>query len=94
MTVEAAAIMERAREAWTEAESGPAGERSEDTETEELGDEIVLIAAHMHACRRGYLERVAEFDRRRGWEPGGHRSCADWLSFRTGCDGNTAREHL
>ena len=94
MTVEAAAIMERAREAWTEAESGPAGERSEDTETEELGDEIVLIAAHMHACRRGYLERVAEFDRRRGWEPGGHSSCADWLSFRTGCDGNTAREHV
>jgi hypothetical protein len=35
---------------------------------------------------------VAEFDRRRGWELGGHRSCAHWLSFRTGIDLGAARE--
>ena len=103
--VQALAVREAARDSFAEAEDGAtpdsgtagsasAGSRSRDTETEELADEIVRRAAHMHAYKRDYLKLVAEFDRRRGWEPSGHRSCADWLAFHTGCDGNTAREHV
>ena len=91
MTMPALAVMEAAREPYSEADSAP---RSEDTETEELGDEIALMAAHLHAYKRRYLELLAEFDRRRGREPGGHTSCAEWLAYRTGCDRNTAREHV
>ncbi len=34
------------------------------------------------------------FDRRRGWELDGHRSCAHWLAFRTGIDLGAAREKV
>ncbi|MFB6368424.1 MAG: DUF222 domain-containing protein [Gemmatimonadota bacterium] len=71
-----------------------AGCRDEDTELEAMGDEIVRRAAHMAAYSQEYLALVATFDRRRGWEPSGHRSCADWLAFRAGLDPNTAREHV
>jgi hypothetical protein len=37
---------------------------------------------------------IAEFDRLRGWEAGGHRSCAHWLAFRTQVDLGTAREKV
>ena len=37
---------------------------------------------------------IAEFDRLRGWEPEGHRSCAHWLAFRTGIDLGAAREKV
>ena len=96
METVALAVREAAREPWRESDKGArsADSRSPATGTEELGDEIALMAAHMHAYRRRYLALLAEFDRRRGWEPGGHRSCADWLAHRTGCDGNTAREHV
>ena len=35
---------------------------------EELEEEIVLLAAHLHAAEHRFLTLVAEFDRRRGWE--------------------------
>ena len=49
---------------------------------EELGCEIATLAARIHAATARLLELIAEFDRRRGWELGGHRSCAHWLAFR------------
>ena len=38
---------------------------------EELEEEIVILAAHIHAAEHRLLVLVAEFDRRRGWELGG-----------------------
>jgi hypothetical protein len=61
---------------------------------EELGDEIATLAAHIHAATQRLLALIAEFDRRGGWELDGHRSCAHWLSFRTGIDLGAAREKV
>ncbi len=63
-------------------------------ELEDLEEEIVLLAAHLHAGDHRLLVLVAEFDRRRGWELGGHRSCAHWLAFRTGIDLGACRERV
>ena len=61
---------------------------------QDLGDEIATLAAHLHAATYRLLTLIAEFDRLRGWEPGGHRSCAHWLAFRTGIDLGAAREKV
>ena len=61
---------------------------------EELEDEIATLAAHIHAATHRLLTLIAEFHRRRGWELGGHRSCAHWLSARTGIDLGAAREKV
>ena len=61
---------------------------------EELEEEITTLAAHIHAATHRLLILIADFDRRRGWELGGHRSCAHWLSFRTGIDLGAAREKV
>ncbi len=61
---------------------------------EALGDRIALLFAHVHAAEYRLLVMIEEFDRRKGWEPGGHRSCAAWLSFRTGIDLGAARERV
>jgi hypothetical protein len=75
--------------------AGPSLDTSTEVDRlEELGEEIARLAAHLHAGRARFLELVAAFDRRRGWEPGGHRSCAHWLSFRTGYDLRTARGYV
>jgi len=61
---------------------------------EEIEEQVVTLAAHIHAATRRLLALIAEFDRRRGWELGGHRSCAHWLAFRTGMDLGAAREKV
>jgi len=61
---------------------------------EDLGDEIATLAAHIHAATQRLLVLIAEFDARRGWELGGHRSCAHWLSYRTGINLGAAREKV
>lgn len=61
---------------------------------EALGDEIATLAAHIAAATHRLLSLIAEFDRLRGWESGGHRSCAHWLAFRTGIDLGAAREKV
>jgi uncharacterized protein DUF222/HNH endonuclease len=61
---------------------------------EDLGDEIATLAAHIHAATQRLLVLIAEFDQRRGWESGGHRSCAHWLSYRTGIDLGACREKV
>ena len=62
--------------------------------TVELGDEIATLAAHLHAATYRLLTLIAEFERLRGWEPGGHRSCAHWLAYRTGIDLGASREKV
>jgi len=61
---------------------------------EALEEEIVFLAAHLHAAEHRFLTLVAEYDRLRGWELGGHRSCAHWLAFRTGFDLGACRERV
>jgi hypothetical protein len=61
---------------------------------EELEEEIAILAAHIHAATHRLLTLIADFDQRRGWELGGHRSCAHWLSARTGIDLGAAREKV
>jgi hypothetical protein len=61
---------------------------------EELEEQITTLAAHIHAATHRLLTLIADFDRRRGWELGGHRSCAQWLSYRTGIDLGAAREKV
>jgi hypothetical protein len=61
---------------------------------EELEEEIVILAAHIHAAEHRLLVLVSDFDRRRGWELGGHRTCAHWLAFRTGIDLGAARQRV
>jgi hypothetical protein len=59
-----------------------------------LEEEIVVLAAHIHAATHRLLTLIAEFDRRRGWELAGHRTCAHWLAYRTGLDLGAAREKV
>ena len=61
---------------------------------EAIEEEIVFLAAHLHAGEHRFLTLVAEYDRLRGWEMGGHRSCAHWLAFRTGVDLGACRERV
>jgi hypothetical protein len=77
--------------------AAPVPDPSPDAEVEaleELEEEIAVLAAHLHAGQHRLLTLVAEFDRRRGWEMGGHRTCAHWLSFRTGIDLGACREKV
>ena len=63
------------------------------TELDRLGDEIAELAAHLNAATYRLLVRLREFDVREGWN-GGFRSCARWLSWRTGIAPNAAREKV
>jgi len=78
-----------------ETSSAPQPEPLSDTDRiEALEEEIVFLAAHIHAGEHRFLTLVAEYDRLRGWEVGGHRSCAHWLAFRTGYSLGAARERV
>jgi len=59
-----------------------------------LEEEIVVLSAHIHAATHRLLTLIAQFDRRRGWELAGHRTCAHWLAYRTGLDLGAAREKV
>ncbi len=61
---------------------------------EALEERILVLATHIEVAGHRLLEMVAEFDRRRGWELGGHSSCAHWLAARGGLDLGTAREKV
>src|SRR5262245_18630758 len=67
--------------------------RAESADLERLGDEIAELAAHLHAATHQLLVMLREFDERKGWS-GGFRSCAHWLSWRTGIALGAAREKL
>ena len=59
-----------------------------------LEDGIAELTALLDAATHRLLRMVAEFDRLRGWVPGGFRSCAEWLSWRTGMAPGAARERV
>ncbi|MCI0435130.1 MAG: HNH endonuclease [Gemmatimonadetes bacterium] len=63
------------------------------TDVERLGDAIAELAAHLHAATYRLLELLREFDERQGWGRG-FRSCAHWLSWRTGIAPGAAREKV
>jgi hypothetical protein len=60
----------------------------------ELEDRILVLSTHIEVAGHRLLQLVAEFDARRGWELGGHASCAHWLAARAGLDLGTAREKV
>ncbi|HZD03266.1 MAG TPA: DUF222 domain-containing protein, partial [Longimicrobiales bacterium] len=61
---------------------------------EELEEQIVVLASHIHAAEHRLLLLIAEFDRRGGWKLAGHRNCGEWLHFRTGIARGAARERV
>ncbi|MGW8282195.1 MAG: DUF222 domain-containing protein [Gemmatimonadota bacterium] len=88
-------LCETAPEYASDHRSDPAPDPFADVDAlEELEEEIVILAAHIHAAEHRLLVLVAEFDRLRGWELGGHRTCAHWLAFRTGIDLGAARQRV
>ena len=57
-----------------------------------LGDEIALLCAHISAATWKLLRLLARYDEEGRWE--GFRSCAHWLSWRTGISIGPAREKM
>jgi len=52
------------------------------------------IPAHIDAACFRLLCLIFQYDQQQGWAAGGFRSCAHWLSFRTGVDLGAAREKV
>jgi len=75
-------------------DGSPDGPAQDDDSLDILANDIAKLAAHIHAATQRLLEMIAEFDRLKGWEPRGHRSCAHWLAYRTGIDLGAAREKV
>jgi len=71
--------------------SGPPDPLAENVEA--LGDEIARLSAHLHAATYRLLVLIRDFDDREGWAIG-FRSCAHWLSWRTGIAPGPAREKV
>lgn len=60
----------------------------------ELVARITDLAGQLNAAHYQWLALIAEFDRRRGWNDGGSRSCAHWLNWKVGLDLGAAREKV
>jgi hypothetical protein len=61
---------------------------------ERLEERICELAAHLAAGTCRFLELVAEFDARRGWECWDLPSCAAWLAWKCQVAPGTAREQV
>ena len=61
-------------------------------ELERLGDRIAELSSRIQAATYDLLVLNREFDAQIGWS--GWRSCAHWLSWRTGLAPGPAREHV
>jgi hypothetical protein len=70
-----------------------AAERPTPDENDRLADEIAELAAHLHAATWRLLTLLREYDAREAWG-WGFRSCAHWLSWRTGIAPGAAREKV
>ena len=64
------------------------------TTTEQLGEEIATLSAHIDAATHRMLDCIRRFDQAGGWQEQGAVSCAHWLSWRVGLDPTTAREKV
>jgi hypothetical protein len=62
-------------------------------ELQRLGEEIAELSLQIDAATYQLLVMIREFDERGGWD-GGFRSCAHWMSWRTGTDLGAARERV
>ncbi len=62
--------------------------------TEELGEEIASLSAHLDAATHRLLHCIRCFDEAGGWHDQGAISCAHWLAWRVGWDSATAREKV
>lgn len=62
-------------------------------DNERLADEIAELAAQLHAATYRLLVLLREYDAREGWG-WGFKSCAHWLSWRTGIAPGAAREKV
>ncbi|NQZ12238.1 MAG: DUF222 domain-containing protein [Algicola sp.] len=60
----------------------------------QLGKKITLLSAYINAATYKFLKLISEFDRCKGWNTGGVRSCAHWLNWKCGIDDNAARERV
>lgn len=60
----------------------------------ELTDRLVGFAGQIAALTARFVELLAEFDDRKAWSGEGVRSCAHWLSWRTGLSLRTAQDQL
>jgi hypothetical protein len=61
---------------------------------EKLGDEIAQIAVAMDKASHRQLTLLRGFDEGGGWAISGARSCAAWLSWRTGLGRGPANERM
>jgi hypothetical protein len=62
--------------------------------TEELGEEIASLSAHLDAATHRLLQCIRRFDEACGWHEQAAISCAHWLTWRVGWDPATAREKV
>ncbi len=62
------------------------------SDTDPLGDEIALLCAHITAATYRLLCLLKVYDEEERWQ--GFRSCAHWLSWRTGISLGPAREKV
>ena len=65
----------------------------DDCTLERIGDEIAELSAHLDAASARLLDLIRQFDAAGGWN-NGFRSCAEWLSWRTGLDLGAARQKV
>jgi hypothetical protein len=61
---------------------------------DELAADICTLAAHINAATHRWLLMIAEFDRRKGWNDGGTKTCAHWLNWKCGMAVGAGREKL
>ena len=76
------------------AESPVEDQGLEGAPTEWIEREIGELAAHIAAATCRWLELIAEFDRRAGYEIWGFHSCGAWVAWRCSIDPRSAREHV
>ena len=57
-------------------------------ELNRLGNEIAELSAHLEVANARLLDLIREFDARGGWGVQGARSCAHWLAWRLGIEGD------
>lgn len=63
-------------------------------DAEALEAEIAALSARMDAAMHRMLTLVRRFDETGEWARQGHKTCAAWLSWRTGLGPGSAREHV
>ncbi len=65
-----------------------------DPDDDPLGDEIAELSAHIDAAIYRLLTLILRYDEEGRWHQQGFRSCAHWLSWRTGLSLGPARERI